>query len=104
MNSKLIFVILFSILISIILFLVYINKPPSEDYIRNEIEKANYCSSKDDCVLAGSKCPFGCHIFVNKNEKDKISDLIEGYQGTCLYACVELKDYNCIDKKCAAIY
>ena len=62
------------LLVLVVIFLVLIlntNKSSSEDYIRNEIEKANYCKVKDDCVLAGSKCPFGCHILVNENEKER---------------------------------
>ncbi len=99
-------IIIFFVIIFIVVFLVIIfyNGQVSGSHIKDEIEKANYCKIKDDCVLAGSKCPFGCHIFVNKNEEEKISGLIDNYQTTCMYACVELKDYGCVNNKCEAFY
>ena len=92
------------VLVVVILIILFLTPSLSEEYIRNRIDKANYCNTKDDCERVNSKCPFGCHIFVNKNEVDGINRLINLYPRTCLYRCRVLKDFDCIDNKCQAIY
>ncbi len=74
-----------------------------ENYIRGQIEKANYCEKKEECVNAGSKCPFGCYIYVNKNEVDRIKYLIVSYPMECLYDCMMCRDAECKDNKCEAV-
>lgn len=71
-----------------------------EEFIQGQIDKANYCSVKEDCVLAESKCPFGCNIFVNKNELGRINKLISEYKQKCNLSCAPLKYHNCDENKC----
>ena len=71
--------------------------------IKSEIKKANYCSSKDDCEIVGSVCPYGCNIAVNKNEASKIKELLSSYQGFCQYMCVEAKGIDCIEGRCQVL-
>lgn len=74
-----------------------------ENNIKEAIEKARYCSVKEDCILVESKCPFGCYIFVNKNEAKKINDLVQSYESSCIYSCIQLEDFDCIAGKCSEI-
>ena len=101
MNQKLIGIFF---IILIVIIGVYFLKPKlnEEDNIKKEIEKANFCTTKDDCGQVNSQCPFGCYVFVNKNEVDRINDLLNSYQATCIYNCVPLIDYDCITNKCEA--
>ncbi len=71
-----------------------------EEFIQGQIDKANYCSVKEDCVLAESKCPFGCTIFVNKSELARINKIISEYRQVCNLSCTPLKYYNCDENKC----
>ncbi len=71
-----------------------------EEFIQSQMDKANYCSVKEDCVLAERKCPFGCNILVNKNELDKINRMIGEYKQTCNLTCASLRYYGCDLNKC----
>lgn len=71
-----------------------------ESKVQREIADANYCEAKSDCVDAGGKCPFGCYVFVNKNEAERIGNLIENYESTCTYSCIALESFDCVDNKC----
>ncbi|MDP1694869.1 MAG: hypothetical protein Q8L34_04995, partial [Candidatus Woesearchaeota archaeon] len=69
-----------------------------------EIETANHCTVKADCQQVESQCPFGCYVFVHKNEAANIERLIRDYEFTCDYSCMALKDYDCVQNKCIAFY
>jgi len=78
----------------------------TEPYIKNQIEKANYCEVKEDCILvAQGKCPFGCYVYVNKDKADTITELIEAYvpRNTCEYSCLQCLDVECKDNKCEPV-
>ena len=75
----------------------------TEDYIKNEIEKANHCNTKQDCIDAGGKCPFGCYVYVNKNEVDRISNLISSYRSNCIYSCILCQDVACENNMCEPV-
>ncbi|MBT3721380.1 hypothetical protein HN789_06995 [archaeon] len=72
--------------------------------IQVEIDNANFCDTKDDCIDVESKCPFGCNIFVNKDQSSKIKDLIESYETNCMYKCRPSTGVDCIDNKCEATF
>lgn len=86
--------------IAVVLTTLFFKGPLFEKYIRNQIENANYCDTKDDCRRVNSKCPFDCYVSVNKNEVERINGLIKLYPRTCLYSCGPLKEVNCTDNKC----
>lgn len=72
-----------------------------EDRIKEEIAKANYCEVVSDCQQAAvSVCPFGCYIHVNKSEVSRIEKLLNEYQSTCMYSCVEFKGVDCVSNVC----
>ena len=75
----------------------------SEDSIKREIDKANYCSTKDDCILVGGKCPFGCYIYANQAEASRIKNLVDGYESNCAYMCIECSGVECVNNKCQPV-
>lgn len=103
-EKKIIIFALLSFLITIIFILFLMYPKFVELNIRNEIKKANYCEIDSDCVDAGGKCPFGCYVYVNKNEVDKISKLIRSFDSKCIYGCVSISNVICKDKKCVEIF
>ena len=101
MNKKHIIITLIILIITTGTFFIYLPKI-KELQIKNEINKANYCSINSDCQDAGGKCPFGCYIFVNKNEVEKTSKLINSYNSNCVYDCVGNITPICKNNKCVA--
>jgi len=75
-----------------------------ENKIKKEIEKAGYCGQKSDCEIIDSQCPFGCFVAVNKNESERIKNLIDNYQSNCVYSCLEVDGYDCVKNKCTIIF
>ena len=95
-------IIIFTILaIAVSIFLAF--PKIKELNIKFSIEKANYCEVDSDCVDAGGKCPFGCYAYVNKNEAEKISQLIQSYDSKCVYGCVSCLTATCKNKKCEEV-
>lgn len=78
--------------------------PKTEAGIKQAIEQARYCEVKSDCAQVESKCPFNCWVFVNGKEAGRIKNFIDSYESRCIYKCVRLKGYDCIDNKCQALY
>ena len=77
--------------------------PTSEEGIKQAIEEANYCETKDDCVMVGSKCPFDCYIYANKSEADRIRTMVDGFNSTCEYSCIASDGVECLAGKCVTI-
>lgn len=78
--------------------------PKIQEYnIKNEIQKANYCTIDSDCVDAGGKCPFGCYAYVNKNEVQRISNLINSFESKCVYGCITCQSAQCINNTCVEV-
>lgn len=77
--------------------------PASEEGIRDAITEANYCETKEDCVLVGSKCPFDCYIYANKSEADRIRTMVDGFPSDCTYSCIATEGVDCIANVCVAI-
>lgn len=87
---------------SLLYFVLKVNG--SENKIKKEIELANYCETKSDCVQVESKCPFDCFVYVNKNEKERINKLISNYESNCVYGCIQVVPvFDCVNKKCVLV-
>lgn len=86
-----------------IVLLIIFSGCTSEYTVKKEIEKANYCEVKSDCVLIESKCPFDCYVGVNKDREDRIRNLIDNHNSKCVYSCVEVKGVDCINNKCEVV-
>ncbi|MCK6462748.1 MAG: hypothetical protein L6Q29_02935 [Candidatus Pacebacteria bacterium] len=78
--------------------------PQTQEGIKRAIKETQYCEVKSDCAQVQSKCPFGCYTFVNKKDADRIQAFIDSYESTCIYSCVELAGYDCVNNKCEVIY
>ena len=89
------------LLIALSMFLAFPRM--KESNITSAIEEANYCEVDSDCVDAGGKCPFGCYVYVNINEVEKISQLIQAYDSDCVYGCVSCPAVVCENQKCQEV-
>jgi len=65
-----------------------------------EMERANYCDVKEDCVETNTKCPLGCYHLVNVAELEKVNGFVKEFKQNCFQTCAALEDYECIDSKC----
>ena len=74
-----------------------------ETALQEELEMANHCDTADDCVLLGSKCPFGCYIYANKDEAARLSGFVDKFQSNCEYSCIRCTDVKCENSKCVPI-
>lgn len=101
MNKKIVIgvIVLFVLIMSLFFAFPKLN----EKYIKLKIEKANYCSVDSDCIDAGGKCPFDCYVYVNKNEANKITELIESFDSKCIYNCISCQTAICENNKCKAV-
>lgn len=91
------------IILIIAVFFIFNYKNLEKSYIKNKISEANYCQTESDCELVGSKCPFGCYIYANKKEADRIKGLVEGYESRCIYSCIQSQGVKCVENKCQSI-
>ena len=74
---------------------------PSEASVKEEIAAANHCEVDADCASAGTKCPFGCTIPVNKSEVARIKQLLDDFgRETCQYDCITVTGFACTNKVC----
>lgn len=88
-------------------FSVTSNQTASEDEIKDNLGRANYCSQSADCSVKSYGCPFGCYSLVNKTEDlTLIESDIAGYYSTgnqCVYDCdrdPQLGEIGCVNNKC----
>jgi hypothetical protein len=76
---------------------------PTEASVKEEIARANHCEVDTDCASAGTKCPFGCSIPVNKSEVARIKELLDDFgDETCQYDCINVTGFTCQNKVCVA--
>jgi hypothetical protein len=71
-----------------------------EQQIRAAIEEANTCATTEDCVMIPGKCPFDCYILSNKSAASSIAKMVDEYESTCMYSCIEPPSYTCEAGKC----
>jgi len=91
------------ILVFLILSLIFTNPILNKLIIQSKINQANYCNIKSDCIDIGGKCPFGCYIYVNKEEAKKMFNLVDSYNSNCVYGCLSCQEVECINQKCKEI-
>jgi len=73
-----------------------------KSYISHQIARAGYCETDSDCVSPGTSCPFNCAVAVNRNEADRITNLIYSFPATCenKNLCNYMMKVFCLDNKC----
>ena len=77
----------------------------SEAEVREEIRRANFCTTAADCGSAGTVCPYGCDILVNKSQVDAIAARLSATsKSTCVYDCAQLKSIACENQICVGKY
>lgn len=84
----------------------------TEQQIKSEIEKANYCITSEDCAPISYACPFDCNVFVNQKESARISTMLYSFVPTeqnskmcsMIGACIEPMRVDCKNNRCEAIY
>ena len=86
-----------------VIFFASCDQDNYENQIKEQINQANYCNSEEDCVYVGSKCPFGCYIYVNEAEANRITKLIDEFDSKCVYGCVQSYGAECKNNKCVEI-
>jgi hypothetical protein len=80
---------------------------PSEQEVRDEIFAASTCTASSDCVSAGAMCPFGCSIWVNQAQVERIRRLLADFdrsQEHCMYRCGEPAAPLCAAGRCVSQY
>src|SRR3989344_4718294 len=55
--------------------------------IRTEINNADHCEIDADCKMISLTCPLGCNTAVNRQEADRIRDMVAGFKSTCMDQC-----------------
>jgi hypothetical protein len=75
----------------------------SPQFVIGEIDAANYCDAREKCVNLGAKCPFGCNIYVNEKEADRIESMLRSYPEDCIYDCQLCPGVECVNNKCVEI-
>lgn len=79
-----------------------------KEKISEEIEKLNYCETKEDCITKNFECPFGCNVLVNKNSDfTKTNALLKEYIANCpecVYYCAKPRaSLDCVENKCVPV-
>lgn len=78
----------------------------AEKFILRQIESANYCEVDSDCVLGQYGCPFGCGVYINKDESTKLGFITGVYDFLtpvdCIYDCISPPLSECRSGRCAA--
>lgn len=87
-------------LMAVILVLTGCSSGVDEREVQEAIAAANHCESDDDCALAGSKCPFGCYVYVHEDEAERVAQLIDAYESTCMYDCASCFTVACVKGVC----
>lgn len=92
-----------------VLIIFPISCSDTDTYLGNEIEKANYCNTKEDCIEIYN--PRGCTTYINKNKVNKIRLLDTLYffkviMFKCpitLLECMPCFDAECKNSKCQSV-
>ncbi len=79
-------------------------EPKTPEEISEKLSSAKACSSKNDCISIGSKCPFGCGLAVRKDRANEIQRIVEGYESDCVYKCRAVAGVDCLQGKCVSIF
>ena len=88
------------VLLGILFYMLFAG--PSQSEVRDLISTANYCGSPDDCAVVESKCPFGCNVYVNKGEVDRVNELMGEFDSDCNQSCQEPAGVSCFQGRCQA--
>ena len=97
----------FLVLLGIFLLSAYFFRAPEPktlEEISEKLGESRFCSSKNDCISIGSKCPFGCGLAVRKERANEIQRIVENYESDCTYKCKAVKDVDCFENRCVSVF
>ncbi len=86
-----------------LLFLLAACAPTEEQRIRTLLEEANTCQQAEDCAFIGSKCPFGCDLYVHRDVAPELRPIVENFPSTCVYGCAQTFGVECVANRCEPI-
>ncbi len=75
----------------------------TEQEMRAMLESANYCTAASDCAYVGTQCPFGCNLYANKAEAERIKAALNSFQSQCVYKCMACEGVQCVNNSCQAV-
>lgn len=75
----------------------------TEAEIQSEIENANYCDTKEDCMKVNAQCPFGCNVYVNVADGERIQALLDSFVSNCEYRCQVCESVECRNNQCEPV-
>lgn len=90
---------LFGVLVLIVLIFTTA-LPFKKSYIQKQIDWGGECSREADCVIVANRSPFSCAVVANKENADRILNLINTYPSTGELACSGNEKATCIQNKC----
>jgi hypothetical protein len=53
--------------------------------------------------MIGSKCPFGCDIYVHADEAVRMRAMVEAYRSDCMYGCAQSYGVECVESACRPV-
>lgn len=71
-----------------------------KSYISHQIANAGYCEQTPDCVIVTNRAPFSCAIVSNKDNADRIFDLVNSFPSTGELNCSGREKAACLENKC----
>ena len=72
-----------------------------QQYVLDIIPQANYCQRDRDCYLVPSRCPYGCCVYVNRDEQGMVAYLMEkDAKPPCQHKCERCPTSVCRENKC----
>ena len=81
---------------------VVVSSDQSDDVL-SVIEESRQCSSKDECVLVDSVCPYDCFVSVNAEHEDAVGDVLMSVESDCTYSCLRPAGVDCVENKCTVV-
>jgi len=87
-------------LILFVILCIFLTSCTTENKINNLINESKSCNVDSDCVLIGSRCPFGCYQAININNSEEVKSAIYSYKSNCVYGCIECESVKCINNTC----
>ncbi len=75
----------------------------AEQALKLDLQEGNYCETKDDCVLIGSKCPFDCYVYANKDKAEELKERMYAFESDCEYSCIATAGVECRQNVCVAV-
>ena len=73
-----------------------------QHYVMNVIPQTNYCRKDRDCRIAIARCPYGCCIYVNRDQLAMVNYLMEQSHQRCYYDCARCPLPVCRNNVCVA--